>query len=129
MGNKILLIDDDFDSVQSFKMVLEKEGFEVEIAENRDEGLERMKEKKFELILLDIMMPGMTIVDFLNRIKDNKELGNTKIAYLTVAVFSDEDKKNITKEKMIVDFIMKSVDLDEFVRRVRRALEVSVDGK
>ncbi|MFP4459238.1 MAG: response regulator transcription factor [Candidatus Zixiibacteriota bacterium] len=53
---KILVIDDDRDLVETTRIVLEKEGFDVATAHNRADGFDAVKEEKPELILLDVMM-------------------------------------------------------------------------
>ncbi|MFT6410416.1 MAG: two-component system alkaline phosphatase synthesis response regulator PhoP, partial [Flavobacteriales bacterium] len=56
---RVLLVDDDQDILDLVKYNLEKEGFEVETADNGKEGVKRAKEFLPELILLDVMMPEM----------------------------------------------------------------------
>ncbi len=54
---KILLVDDDVDFVESTKMVLEKAPYDVVVAYEGNEGLQKAREEKPDLILLDIIMP------------------------------------------------------------------------
>ena len=56
MSKKIIIIDDDPDVVQSMRIVLEKEGYNIITASNGREGLEKIRKDKPNLILLDIMM-------------------------------------------------------------------------
>lgn len=56
MGQRIILIDDDPDIIQSMKVVLEGEGYEVETARNSTEGIEKIRVFKPQLIILDVMM-------------------------------------------------------------------------
>jgi len=59
-GAKILLIDDDVDFVKAVKTILEKNSYECACAYSAKEGLEKVKEVKPDLILLDIMMGSIT---------------------------------------------------------------------
>lgn len=56
MTKKILMIDDDPDFVSGIKAILDKAGFEVEVAYNPKEGLQALQTKQYDLLLLDIMM-------------------------------------------------------------------------
>jgi two-component system, OmpR family, alkaline phosphatase synthesis response regulator PhoP len=56
MAKRILMIDDDPDFVSGIKAILDKAGFEVEVAYNPKDGLQALQTKKYDLLLLDIMM-------------------------------------------------------------------------
>ena len=60
----ILIIDDEEDIRELLKYNLKKEGYLVEVAENGEVGLALMKELKPDLIILDVMMPGMFVMQF-----------------------------------------------------------------
>ena len=57
--NRILVVDDDPNISRLVKMYLEKEGFEVETAYRGDEALKAFRESAPNLVLLDVMLPGM----------------------------------------------------------------------
>ncbi|MFT7209397.1 MAG: two-component system alkaline phosphatase synthesis response regulator PhoP, partial [Flavobacteriales bacterium] len=80
---RVLLVDDDQDILDLVKYNLEKEGFEVETADNGKEGVKRAKEFLPELILLDVMMPEMDGMETCIEIRDIPDLKNTLIAFLT----------------------------------------------
>ncbi len=80
---KILLVDDDADFVESTKTVLESKPYEVIVAVNGDEGLRMAREKKPDLILLDIIMPvedGFTAAE---QLKKNPVLAKIPVLMLT----------------------------------------------
>ena len=56
MAKRLLMIDDDPDFVSGIRAILDTAGFEVEVAYNPKDGLEALQTKKFDLLLLDIMM-------------------------------------------------------------------------
>jgi two-component system alkaline phosphatase synthesis response regulator PhoP len=56
MAKRILMIDDDPDFVSGIKAILDKAGFEVEVAYNPKDGLQALQTKNYDLLLLDIMM-------------------------------------------------------------------------
>lgn len=83
MSNSVLVIDDEQDIRVLIKYNLEKEGFTVTVAENGSEGIALAKQNIPDLILLDVMMPGMDGIETCERLKDIPELNATMICFLT----------------------------------------------
>lgn len=86
MKNKdytILLVDDEPDILEFVGYNLKKEGYRVLTASNGERGLQLARENKPQLILLDVMMPGMDGIETCDQIRKEKELENTLIAFLT----------------------------------------------
>ncbi len=81
---KILIVDDEPDLRMMFKDILSTFGYEIEEASDGVECLEKLSKKKYDLILLDLMMPRMDGMETLARIKqDSKKYGNAPILILT----------------------------------------------
>jgi len=76
----ILLIDDDPDLLTLLSMILKKEGYQVEVAEDGESGLEMAIQLQPDLILLDIMMPG---VDGWEACREIRKITTAPIIYLT----------------------------------------------
>lgn len=74
MGGKprILVVDDDLDILQSLKEILETKGYNVEVAENAQKGLEMARKKFFNLAILDIKLPDMEGTELLAKIHKEK---------------------------------------------------------
>ncbi|MCK4532079.1 MAG: response regulator, partial [Candidatus Aenigmarchaeota archaeon] len=73
MAKKIMVVDDEESLIELVTAVLEQEGYEIITAMNGEEALERLKTEKPDLILLDMMMPGMSGREVCERIrKDSK---------------------------------------------------------
>jgi CheY-like chemotaxis protein len=68
-GIKILLVDDEEHIRLLFKEELEEEGYSIDIASNGFEALQKLKDRRFDLVVLDIKMPGMDGIQTLNEIK------------------------------------------------------------
>ena len=113
MAKTIMIVDDESDIRDTVKTVLEKNGYLVVTAVNGDDCLEKLKQEKPDLILLDIMMPGMLVRDVVKKVK------GIKIAYLSVVRTSDAEKENLLRSKNVVGFIQKPFDIDELVKRVK----------
>jgi CheY-like chemotaxis protein len=122
MVKQIMIVDDEPDIVESAKVILEREGYRTISAINADECLEKLKKVTPDLILLDIMMPGMTVKEMLKSVKENKKWRNIKIIYLTVVRMSEAEKADLLKGSNIVDFIEKPFDITDMVRRVKKVI-------
>lgn len=122
MVKTIMIVDDEPDLRSTVRTVLEKEGFNVITAVNGDDCLKKLKKQKPDLILLDIMMPGMTVKEMLKSIRENKKWRNIKIIYLTVVRMAEAEKADLLKEANIVDFIEKPFDITDMVGRVKKVI-------
>ena len=119
MGKKIMIVDDEESLIELVRAILEGEGYEVISAMNGEEALEKLKTVKPDLILLDMMMPGMSGREVCERIRKNPKTKDLKIAFLTVAKFS-EAGKDILKKMNVADYITKPFDNEDLVRRVKK---------
>ncbi|MGB7842068.1 MAG: response regulator transcription factor [Salinimicrobium sp.] len=79
----ILLVDDEPDILEIISYNLSAEGYTVITAENGKEGLKLAKKKRPQLIILDVMMPGMDGIEACEQMRKEPELNDTVIAFLT----------------------------------------------
>ena len=83
MRKKILIVDDEPNIVMSLEYAFKKKDFEVFIARDGTEALEIAERHFPDIVLLDIMMPQMDGYATLGKIKQNKDLQNTKVIFLS----------------------------------------------
>lgn len=83
MKNKILLIEDEVDIVGIYSEVLTEAGYKVDPATDGDSGMKKIKEGNWDLLLLDIMLPGKDGLRILQEIKDTPSLKKGPIIALT----------------------------------------------
>ena len=117
---KILIVDDEPDTVELMKVILEKEGFEILSAGNEKECLEKIRKEKPDLILLDIMMPDMSGWEVYDKIRKNDR--KTKVMFVSVVEISEERKKRLIKDG-VSDYMMKPFTRDELVRKVKAVIQ------
>ena len=118
--SKIMIVDDEEDLRNMLNLLLRKEGYETEMAEDGTDFLSKLDNTNPDLVTLDAMMPGLSTVEILKKIKKKKS--NPKIILLTVVRFSEEEKKKIYEIGNIVDYITKPFDLDDLLNRIDRHL-------
>ena len=118
--NKILVVDDEADLREMINLMMDKEGYEAEMACDGADFLEKIDNFKPNLVTLDVMMPGLTTKEILEKLKEKKT--NSKIILLTVVKFSDEEKEEILKMGNVVDYVAKPFDLDILMNTVKKHL-------
>jgi DNA-binding response OmpR family regulator len=119
---KILHVDDESDTLQVVKTILEKEGFSVDGVESGKVALEKIKVNNYDLMLLDIMMPDMSGWDLFNRILAVSP--DFKVIFLTVLEISESRLKEL-KAHGVKDYITKPFDKDDLVKRINKAMSAS----
>jgi len=118
--SKILLIDDEPDILDIIGYNLEKEGYEVETANNGKKGLEKAVQFLPDLILLDVMMPDMDGVETCIKIRETPLLENVIIAFLTAR---GEDYSQIAGfDSGADDYITKPIKPRVLVSRIKALL-------
>ena len=114
---KILLVDDDPNIRQLVNLYLEKEGFEVMMADKGDEALKIFKATPPNLILLDVMLPGM---DGWQVCREVRKISNIPIIMLTA---KDETfDKVLGLELGADDYVVKPFDMKELVARIKAVI-------
>ena len=119
---RIMIVDDEENILELVKIIIEGEGFSVIGVHNGKECLEKLKEIKPDLILMDMMMPEMTGKETTKKIRSNPKTKNIKIAFLTVARLSEVGREEL-KALNVSDYITKPFDNADLVKRVKRILE------
>lgn len=119
---KILIVEDDPLISRMYQRVFTFEGFEVEMARDGEEGLSKLKEKQPNLVLMDIMMPRMTGIDVLRKMKEDDKLKSLPVIVLTNLSGMKDAETAI--ELGAVKFIVKSDNKPtEVVKQVREILK------
>jgi len=98
-GAKILVVDDEPATLQLLSQVLSVEGYEVQTVDNADDALEMIKNKSYDLILLDIKMPGMSGIELYRDIQEAASPLIRKMVFITGDSMSDDTKDFFTKSK------------------------------
>lgn len=115
---KIIVVDDDPGLLLVVSKSLEREGFEVVCFESGDECLEKLGESRPDLILMDIMMPGLDGWETTGKIKSDPATKDIPVVMLTVKG-EKEDKLKSFHETKCDGYLTKPVDRKELVKVVK----------
>ena len=113
----VLLVDDDENICQLLALYLEKDGFSTEICNNGETALDRLKSSSFDLVLLDIMMPGLDgfqVLDSLRKFSD--------IPVIMLSARGEPMDKITGLDCGADDYITKPFEPQELIARIRAIL-------
>ncbi len=116
---RILLVDDEENIRFLFREELEEEGYQIELASNGFEAIEKVKSSKFDLVVMDIKMPGMDGIQALNEIKNlHKDL--PVILCSAYGEFKQDFSSWISDA-----YVVKSADTTELKQTIKRLMNIS----
>jgi DNA-binding NtrC family response regulator len=118
MSARILIADDDEVSRQLFAETLEQEGYRVDRAQSGDEALSLLRDELYELLIIDVRMPGITGLE-VTRILHEK---NSSLPIIVMTAFGSIETAIEAIHEGAFDFISKPMNLEELKKTVTRAL-------
>jgi len=116
---QILIVDDEEIVVRSCQRILSGEEFNIEVASNGLEGLEKINEQDFDLVILDIMMPKMNGIEVLQRVKET----HPDIDVIMITGLNEIDTAVKAMKLGAFDYLPKPFDPEELELVVNRAFE------
>lgn len=117
----VLLIDDEEELVSTLKERLHYRGIEAEFLTNGYEALNRLQERHFDVLVLDLKMPGMSGLEVVAAVR--KVHTNLPIILLTGHGSAGQDKLDIPDG--VFDYLIKPIDLSDLIQKMRAAVEAS----
>lgn len=121
---RVLLVDDEEEFVSALSERLMLRGIEVESALNGEEALALMVEKEFEVVILDVMMPGLGGLEVLRQIKTTHP--NTQVILLTGHGATREGIEGMRLGAF--DYLIKPVDIEEMLEKMKEAAKTLPTG-
>lgn len=120
MGNKILIADDEQNIVISLEFLMKREGFDVSIAVDGAEAIDKIRSEMPDLVLLDVMMPKKSGFEVCQEIKSDPALKSVRILMLTAKGRDTEVAKGLALGADA--YMTKPFSTKELVERVRSML-------
>ncbi len=120
MSEKILIIDDDLDTLRLVGLMLQRQGYQISAATNGQQGLDKAFDEDPDLILLDIMMPDMDGYEVTRRLRSNPSTMETPILMFTAKTQMND--KVIGFEVGVNDYLTKPTHPSELQARVKALL-------
>ena len=117
---KILVVEDDKDLISLIKFNLKSEGFNVLLSPNGEDGLFTAKEEKPDLILLDWMLPILSGIEVLQRLKNNKDTKSIPVIFISAK--GEENDKIRGLNSGADDYIVKPFSTKELIARIKANL-------
>ena len=102
MKSTILIVDDEIHLVKILRFTLEHEGYHVISAFDGTEAVAKIKSERPDLVILDLMLPGIDGYKVCNRIKEDEELKEIPVIILSARDFENED----IEETILADLLM-----------------------
>jgi DNA-binding response OmpR family regulator len=120
MKKKVCIIDDERDFTELLGALLGFNGFVVETINDPGAGLERIKEIAFDVIVVDMMMPGLDGIGVIKGLRGSKNHASTTIFVLTCKILSDDERAFLMSQE--VHLIAKPFDPLKFMTIIRKTL-------
>jgi len=119
----ILVVDDQFQNIELLEAYLAPQGYEIVKAASGQEAFDKISRNQIDLILLDVMMPGMSGIEVLEKLRADEKLKALPVVMVTVLKETEDKLKAL--EAGCDDFISKPFDKIELLARVKSILKIS----
>ncbi|HPQ41099.1 MAG TPA: response regulator [bacterium] len=116
---RILIVDDDPDVCEYLHKFLSKDGYDVTTVANPTQVLDELKNKPYQIIILDLKMPGMSGEELLRRIRAI----DSDICIIIYTGYPSVDSAVDTMKQQVFDYIKKPFNIDDFRAVIRKAIE------
>ena len=121
----VLLVDDRIEDRNLFKHILEKKGYKVVDVGSGEECLTQVKERRFQVILLDIRLPGINGVETLKRVKQIRP----DVGVIMITAYSEKELVQEAIEQGSFTCLEKPLDMENLLGVVSRCLQVEKGGR
>jgi CheY-like chemotaxis protein len=118
---RVLIVDDEESTRLLLERILESvAGLEMTLAGNGEEALELLSGRSFDLILLDLLMPGIGGIEALTRMRGSAANRDTPV--IVVSMLADADTKVVCQSMGVVDYLVKPIQRQAIISAVKAAL-------
>src|SRR5574341_71722 len=116
---KIIVVDDEESMGKFMQIMLSKEGYEVTRVQSGPEALEELKNRKFDLVIADLMMPKMDGIKLLSEVKNI----DPNLSFIVMTAFASVDTAIDAMKKGAFDYITKPFKVEEIKLTIKKSLD------
>ncbi len=120
MNPRVLLIDDELALIRNLSELLRRRGFDASVAANGMDGIKRLEVEDFDVILLDLRMPGLSGIDVLKRIK---AIDKNYPEVIILTGFSTIESSLDGLQYGAFDYMTKPIKIEDLAERIRKAYQ------
>lgn len=124
MGERLLIVDDEDALRESLKRVFLRDGYEVDAVSSSEDALRNIEEKTYDLIVTDIILPGMNGIELLRKLRQRKP--DTKVIIITA--YASIESAVASMKIGAYDYLVKPIDHSEIKSAIRKALEAPAEN-
>jgi DNA-binding response OmpR family regulator len=117
----IMLIDDSSTNNLLYENILSEEGYDIVVCEGAVSALKRMEKDVPDLILLDLMMPGMDGFSFIEKKNTNIKWRSIPVLMLTARI--DSQSENRAYKMGVLEYLIKPIGISEITAKIKKILE------
>ena len=114
----LLIVDDNQDITDLLSKFLTSKGFENVVTNDPKEGLKRIKEEKYDVVLLDISMPEFSGLDIIKKLEREKILKDQKILIFSAVAFTTKETNDLLKKDGIHGCLRKPIHLNDLLTAI-----------
>ena len=116
---KILWVDDEIDLLKSFVFFLEERNYDVDTCNNGNDAIEKVLENKYDMVILDEMMPGL---DGLTTLQEIKRI-NPSIPIIMVTKSEEEGLMDKAIASQIADYLIKPINPNQIIMAIKKIFQ------
>ncbi|MDD5580851.1 MAG: response regulator [Methylobacter sp.] len=118
----LLILEDDSNVADLLKLILEEQGYSAHIAYNAEQAKQLLKDDQYDILTLDLLLPGQSGIDFFRELRSMKQFQN--IPVIVISSVSDKWMKDFYEDPLsVVDWLEKPVDKVRLGQAISLALE------
>lgn len=118
---RILIVDDDKSVLKVLKVALQRVGYEIDIVNDGGEGLARLSDTQYDLIVCDMQMPGMSGSEFHERLSEDNPKMVDKVLFMTGDIVRSKTQEFLKEAHAV--YIIKPFDLSALYQKVQEAID------
>ncbi|HET9052369.1 MAG TPA: response regulator, partial [Candidatus Dormibacteraeota bacterium] len=120
---RILLVEDDASNAELTRMVLNGNGFDVDVAEDGQEGLDKARARRYDLVIMDVRLPVLDGLSVTRMLKSDPKTAGIPVVALTAHAMKGDEQRALAAG--CAAYITKPIEVAQFVQRISSFMEAA----